>query len=238
MDRLFFDNNENKETIIFSSSEQKNNQKNKSRKVYIIDQSTVFRIGISAVLTNQNHYELAGEYSCYHQLLKHKKPDDNGLLIGDFKFIGCKEIVNITNNCINLRIIIFLCQSDVAKILTCINDSTKIKGFISRNASIETILSGIETVHNGNVFIDPVLASEFLVYYNTKKNIRLKNSSLTKREKSILQMVSQGMRNKEIGGQLFICERTVKFHISSILRKLNASNRTMAASIASGLGLI
>jgi NarL family two-component system response regulator LiaR len=51
-------------------------------------------------------------------------------------------------------------------------------------------------------------------------------------------LLAQGKTNKEIAAELVVTERTVKFHVSSILRKLNASNRTEAVTLAHQLGLI
>jgi DNA-binding NarL/FixJ family response regulator len=63
-------------------------------------------------------------------------------------------------------------------------------------------------------------------------------SPLTKRELEVLALVRKGFINKQIAGQLFISERTVKFHISSILSKLLAKTRTEAVSTAIQRGLL
>ena len=61
---------------------------------------------------------------------------------------------------------------------------------------------------------------------------------LTAREQEVLQLLAQGMTNKEIASELVITERTVKFHVSSILRKMDKGNRTEAVRTAVELGLI
>jgi DNA-binding NarL/FixJ family response regulator len=61
---------------------------------------------------------------------------------------------------------------------------------------------------------------------------------LTPRELEVLALLARGLPNKEIADSLYIGERTVKFHVSSILAKLDAANRTEAARIAIGRGLI
>ena len=62
--------------------------------------------------------------------------------------------------------------------------------------------------------------------------------SLTPRELEVLVLLAQGLQNKEIGSRLSIVERTVKFHVGSILGKLNAGNRTEAVADALKVGLI
>jgi DNA-binding NarL/FixJ family response regulator len=62
--------------------------------------------------------------------------------------------------------------------------------------------------------------------------------SLTDREMEVLRLLAQGRSNKDIAAALVISERTVKFHVSSIMGKLGAGNRTEAVSIAAGRGLV
>jgi DNA-binding NarL/FixJ family response regulator len=61
---------------------------------------------------------------------------------------------------------------------------------------------------------------------------------LTEREREVLSLLAQGMPNKEIASHLIISERTVKFHVSSIMGKLGATNRTEAVAMAAQRGLI
>ena len=62
--------------------------------------------------------------------------------------------------------------------------------------------------------------------------------TLTERELEVLDLLAQGMPNKEIAAHLTISERTAKFHVSSIMGKLGATNRTEAVSLAAQKGLI
>ena len=67
--------------------------------------------------------------------------------------------------------------------------------------------------------------------------IHYPNSPLTPREREVLALVKQGLTNPQIAGQLFISERTVKFHLSSILAKLDAQTRTEAVLVGTQRGL-
>lgn len=64
------------------------------------------------------------------------------------------------------------------------------------------------------------------------------NSDLTPKESEVLRWLSEGKSTSDIASILAICTRTVKFHVSNILRKLNAENRTHAVVIAIERGLI
>jgi two-component system, NarL family, sensor kinase len=73
---------------------------------------------------------------------------------------------------------------------------------------------------------------------SSKKDFHYPSSPLTERELELLALVKKGFTNKQIADTLFISERTVKFHITSILSKLFANTRTEAVDIALKRGLI
>jgi len=71
-----------------------------------------------------------------------------------------------------------------------------------------------------------------------KKELHYPESPLTKRELEVLTLIKQGLTNNQIGEHLFITERTVKFHVTAILSKLNANTRTKAVDVAMHRGLL
>ncbi|MGI9331725.1 MAG: response regulator transcription factor [Gammaproteobacteria bacterium] len=94
-------------------------------------------------------------------------------------------------------------------------------------------------VNPSGSFLDPAIVPTLRCSGAFRKDSRdLGNRSLSEREKTVLELVAEGRRNKEIARRLNISERTVKFHISGRLSKLNAGNRTQAVSIASQHGLL
>lgn len=73
---------------------------------------------------------------------------------------------------------------------------------------------------------------------NAQKEFQYPNAPLTKREVEVLHLIRKGLTNNQIGSQLFIAERTVKFHVTAILSKLNAETRTEAVDVALKRGLL
>ena len=82
------------------------------------------------------------------------------------------------------------------------------------------------------------LASKLLRHVSGKQETPPEVETLTPREREVLHLLAQGLQNKEIARELVITERTVKFHVSSILGKLDAGNRTEAVAIAAQAGLV
>lgn len=103
-----------------------------------------------------------------------------------------------------------------------------IHGVILNTASVEDFIAGVKSVARGDFFLCSELARQaHLPGRNT----------LTTREDDVMQLLAQGLCNKSIARQLDIAAETVKFHVKSIMVKLNASSRTEAASIAISQGL-
>ena len=86
--------------------------------------------------------------------------------------------------------------------------------------------------------MQPVVASRLLNQLAGPHSSSGVVEELTPREHEVLRLLTKGRQNKEIAADLFITERTVKFHITSILAKLGAGNRTEAVTIALQQGLV
>ncbi|MZQ76125.1 MAG: response regulator [Peptoclostridium sp.] len=108
-------------------------------------------------------------------------------------------------------------------------------GYMLKDADSSSLVSAIVNVYNGGTYIHPSLAGELLKEINKKKDKNgLKNGieSLTKREYEVLLLIAEGLSNRDISDKLIISEKTVKNHVSSILRKLDLTDRTQAAIYA------
>jgi DNA-binding NarL/FixJ family response regulator len=108
------------------------------------------------------------------------------------------------------------------------------QGYLLKGAPRAEIFAAIRAVSAGGALIPPVVASKLL------RRVRAAESpdALTAREREVLGLVAAGLANKEIAARLSISERTVKFHVSSLLAKLGARNRTQAVRLARDRGLI
>jgi DNA-binding NarL/FixJ family response regulator len=109
-------------------------------------------------------------------------------------------------------------------------------GFLLKDAPADHLIQTIRRVHAGEVFIQAEIASRML-----RELIRPQAGPiepLSDREQEVLVLLAQGHSNREIATQLVLAEGTVKNHVSNILAKLQAENRTQAADIARRYGLI
>jgi DNA-binding NarL/FixJ family response regulator len=100
------------------------------------------------------------------------------------------------------------------------------------------LFNAVRVVHAGGSLLQPVVASRLLERFSEPVPLMAAPEQLTPRELEVLAWVAQGHPNKEIAERLAISQRTVKFHVSSIMGKLGAANRTEAVALAVQHGLI
>ena len=115
------------------------------------------------------------------------------------------------------------------------------KGYLLKDVSLETLVDGIEAVHNGESLIQPAITNTLinsLQGLNTTPDGPAPVEPLSAKEKEILRLMASGCSNKEIAGALFKSEGTVKNQVSTILAKLDARDRTRAVLRAVELGII
>ncbi len=103
-------------------------------------------------------------------------------------------------------------------------------GYMLKDMPLPRLVEAIRTVHAGQQYFPPEIASRL--------PDQLRQLKLTARELAVLQMITDGRSNKEIGDALGIVEGTVKVHVSNLLDKLHAADRTQAVTIALKRGLL
>jgi DNA-binding NarL/FixJ family response regulator len=114
-----------------------------------------------------------------------------------------------------------------------------VKAILPRDADIQEIIPAIHAAYTGFLFLAPEFAQDLLAHVRAPAGpADLPLEELTPREIEILRLLAEGSGNREIAAQLGISDHTVKFHISSILNKLDASTRTEAVTLGIRNGLI
>lgn len=141
-----------------------------------------------------------------------------------------------------LRVIVFTAFDNDERIIAAL--AAGANGYLLKGAPREDIFHAIRVTMQGGSLLQPVVASKLLRHIGKHADTRLAMGSqatyetLTEREVEVLALLAQGMPNKEIAAHLIISERTAKFHVSSIMGKLGATNRTEAVALAAQKGLI
>jgi DNA-binding NarL/FixJ family response regulator len=124
-----------------------------------------------------------------------------------------------------LRVIVTGTATDDESILKALAGGAK--GYVSEVAPTSELIQAIHAVSSGSVWVSRRVMSRFIERSldSTRVRSQFGSSAFTSREKEVLRMLVEGRSNKEIGGPLGIQERTVKAHVSKLMRKVGVTNR-------------
>ncbi|MBI5927981.1 MAG: response regulator transcription factor [Chloroflexi bacterium] len=209
-------------------------------RILVADDHPVVRDGLVAVLGTQPDFEVVGEAANGRDALHLQQNIQADVVLLDLEMPemdGVECIVRLRELNPDCRIIVFTAFDTDERILSAVQAGAQ--GYLLKGARREDVFNAIRVVHAGGSLLAPVIASKLLRHVSHPDTPDDSSpDALTPRELEVLKLIAQGQQNKEIGAALFISERTVKFHVSSILSKLGAGNRTEAVAIAAQQGLI
>lgn len=223
-------------------------QNNPTIRIVLADDHPIVREGLRAVIETQPDFAIIAECATgveALQLVTSLLPD---ILLLDLEMPimdGVETIRQIRRTPVSTRIIVFTAFDNDERIIHAIQAGAN--GYLLKGAPRDEIFNAIRVTMQGGSLLQPIVASKLLRHVGQqpqhvpqpeREQSPQLFEMLTERELEVLHLLAQGMPNKEIAAQLVISERTVKFHVSSIMGKLGATNRTEAVSLAAQKGLL
>jgi DNA-binding NarL/FixJ family response regulator len=208
-------------------------------RILVADDHPVVRDGLVAILSTQPDFEVVGEANNGRETLELApllQPDVILLDLEMPEIDGVETIQRLRKICPAARVIVFTAFDTDERILGAVQAGAQ--GYLLKGVPREEIFTAVRVVHGGGSLLQPIVASKLLRQVSQEKDPTPPNDPLTPRELDVLVLLAQGLQNKEIALELVISERTVKFHVSSILSKLGAGNRTEAVTLAAQQGII
>jgi DNA-binding NarL/FixJ family response regulator len=111
-------------------------------------------------------------------------------------------------------------------------------GYLLKDVDPADLEAAIRTVHQGGALLGPAVANHVIDRATAPPQaVDERLAELTRREREVLELLAQGLSNREMATQLYVSEKTIKTHVSSILSKLRVADRTQAALYAVRHGL-
>ena len=213
-------------------------------KVLVVDDHTLFRRGITAVLANQESLEVVGEALDGLEAIEKTKEIAPDVVLMDLNMPRCsglEAIQALQTEMPQVNVLVLTVSDKEADLFAAIKFGAR--GYILKNTEPEELIHAILHIAQGGVIVSPLMATKLLTEFKDlsagveREPIRGADAGLSPREGEVLQLVAQGAPNKKIADSLFISENTVKTHLRNIMEKLHLVNRSQAAAYAIEKGL-
>ena len=211
-------------------------------RLVIVDDHALFREGLASIIQLERDIEvsgLAGTVQEAIEVVRTLKPD---IVLMDFSLPdgnGAEATRIVLNEHPDCKIIFLTMSESDENLFAAIRSGAK--GYLIKNMSPSKLVTTIRSVQRGESALSRTMTLRLMEELSrTKEPERLENSSLAKlthREMDVLRALTTGMTNKEVANHLYLSENTVKYHVHSILDKLNLPDRRAAASFAKEHGI-
>jgi DNA-binding NarL/FixJ family response regulator len=205
-------------------------------RVFLLDDHEVVRRGVASMLAIEKDIEVVGEAGTADQaiaripaarphvaVLDVRLPDGDGVTV-------CREIRSRMPEVACLMLTSF---ADEEALFDAVMAGAS--GYVLKEIHGSDLVGAIKTVAAGQSLLDPRSTAQMLA--RLRRNVTRKDplSELSDQERKILELIGDGLTNRQIGERLFIAEKTVKNYVSSLFAKLGMQRRTQAAALAARL---
>ena len=200
-------------------------------RILIVDDHPIMRVGIAALITSSKEMECVGQAGTGEEAIEHHaalKPDITLMDLRLPGISGAETIRRIRQKSPDARFIVLTTYEGDEDIHQAMEAGAR--GYLVKGLPQEMLVNAVRRVHAGGRYLPPPMSQALAA--------RTPDSNLSARERQVLGLVAKGNSNKEIAAALGITEATVKCHVSVILMRLNATDRTQAVVLALQRGLV
>jgi DNA-binding NarL/FixJ family response regulator len=200
-------------------------------RILTADDHYLLRYGIAALVGAEPDMELVAQASTGQEAIEQFRLHQPDVTLMDLQMPGMNGIeamIGIRSEFPNARIIVLTTYAGDVHVTRALKAGAR--AYILKGRIAGELLETIRAVHAGQKRIPPEVAAQLAEHAG--------ESGLTERELEVLRLIAAGNANKEIAAQLSITEETVKSHVSIILSKLGANDRTHAVTIGLNRGII
>lgn len=211
-------------------------------RVLLVDDHSLFRKGLASLLSREKGFAVVGEGQNgveAFQKAKDLKPD---LVLMDIYMPGgdgLEATRRITEALPSTKLVILTVSEEDKNLFEAIKCGAH--GYLLKKVEIEQLFEMLRGIFRGEAPISRTTAAKILNEFAKqarRSQAEIDEERLSPREQEVLQLLTQGLTNKEIANKLGIAENTVKNHLKNILGKLHLANRVQAATLALQKGLI
>ncbi len=211
-------------------------------KILLVDDHEVVRTGLKMTLELEDDLQVVGQAASGEEALDRLELTHPDVVLMDVMMDGmggiaaCREVVSRGTGA---RVLMLTSSSDDEAVLSSLIAGAA--GYLLKNVGREELIRSVRLVAEGKSTLDPAVTAKVtarLIEMASGKTAATESGPLSSRELEVVELVAQGLTNREIASQLVIAEKTARNHVSRILEKLGLSRRTEAAAWAIKQGLI
>lgn len=205
------------------------------KRIIIVDDHEVVRLGLRSLLDQYPHYEVVAEASNAKESISMVDTFEPDIVLMDIRLPGksgieaCEEIKEKHPE---IRVIMLTSYAEDEMLFSAIKAGAS--GYVLKQIDSEGLVKSLDAVARGEASLDPAVTQR--VFQEVRRAVKEEEaasfSDLSQQEKMVLKLVSEGKTNREIAQSLYLGEGTVRNYVSSILSKLGVSNRAEAAAYA------
>jgi NarL family two-component system response regulator LiaR len=209
-------------------------------RVLVVDDHPIVQQGLCGVITPRYGMAVVGQAKDGAEAIEKARSLQPDVILMDLVMpgkSGLEAIVDIKRENPQARILVLTSFGEEDRVLAAIKSGAL--GYLMKDTSPDELLHAIREVAKGNLFLPQDVATKFRSdLQQPQQDASMPETILTKRELEVLKLVALGWSNKQIAVRLVVSEVTVRYHISSILEKLDLTNRIQAAVYAVQKGLV
>ena len=204
-------------------------------KILIVDDHEVVRLGLRTLLDRQSNFMVVDEAATAKEAVQKTLLLHPDVVVMDIRLLGgsgidaCRKIVEQAPK---TKVIMLTSYAEDEMLFDAI--AAGACGYVLKQIGSDDLIRAVEAVGRGEALLDSALTQRVFerVRQATRKEHEASFANLTEQEMRVLAQVSEGKTNREIAQALFLGEGTVRNYVSSILKKLNLTNRAEAAAYA------
>ena len=210
-------------------------------KVLIADDHVIVREGLIALLNMADGIKVVGEAADGREAIdmtQQLRPDVVLMDIRMAELDGVQATREIRARFPEVHVIALTNYDDDEYVFDCLRYGAS--GYLLKDVSPEDLVKAIKSAVRDESLVDPSVLNKVLTQFRqlTEDGSNHADDKLSTREQEVLEALTAGLSNKEIAQRLYIAEKTVKAHFSSIYRKMNVSTRSQAIVVAVKSGLV
>ena len=202
-------------------------------RILLIDEQPIIRAGLRMLIESRKGLEVIGEAETFIEALAlaTDPPDIILLDLNSLNYQSSLESIPQALSTTRSRLLLLTDKDDPEVNLNAIRMGAM--GIVNKKESAEVLIKAIERIHAGEVWINRAMMAKVIGgMWNSNHTLTIddnpeatKIASVTEREREVVTLIGQGLRNKQIAECLFISEITVRHHLTSIFDKLGVSDR-------------